>query len=132
MSLINMQWLFFHLYRDASKSPSYWSSVCLHNMAQLAKEATTVRRVLEPLFHTFDTEDHWSPKKGLACSVLTYLNLLLEESGYNLGTHLSLFPPPKLKLHYLYSMGLAWLMNSYAFLRSKVNFLYLDLLPRLG
>ncbi|KAM7486984.1 hypothetical protein LguiA_002993 [Lonicera macranthoides] len=68
---------------DASKSPSYWSSVCLHNMAQLAKEATTVRRVLEPLFHTFDTEDHWSPKKGLACSVLTYLNLLLEESGGN-------------------------------------------------
>lgn len=33
---------------DASKSPSYWSKVCLHSMAGLAKEATTIRRVLEP------------------------------------------------------------------------------------
>lgn len=65
---------------DAYKCPYYWASVCLRNMAQLAKEATTVRRVLEPLFHTFDTEDHWSPDKGLAYSVLTFLNHLLEEA----------------------------------------------------
>ncbi|KAA8531396.1 hypothetical protein F0562_006108 [Nyssa sinensis] len=68
---------------DASKSPSYWSRVCLHNMARLAKEASTVRRVLEPLFHSFDAENHWSPERGLACSVLTYMQLLLEESGLN-------------------------------------------------
>uniref|UniRef100_A0A5B7APT7 ARM repeat superfamily protein n=1 Tax=Davidia involucrata TaxID=16924 RepID=A0A5B7APT7_DAVIN len=68
---------------DTSKSPSYWSKVCLHNMARLAKEASTVRRVLEPLFHSFDAENHWSPEIGLACSVLTYMQLLLEESGLN-------------------------------------------------
>lgn len=68
---------------DVSKSPSYWSRVCLNNMAHLAKEATTVRRVLEPLFHSFDTENHWSPEKGLACSVLAYLQFLLDESGNN-------------------------------------------------
>lgn len=57
--------------------------VCLRNMATLAKEATTVRRVLEPLFHSFDAENHWSPEKGVASSVLMYLQSLLEESGYN-------------------------------------------------
>lgn len=50
-------------------------------MAKLAKEATTVRRVLEPLFHNFDTENHWSSEKGVACGVLMYLQSLLAESG---------------------------------------------------
>lgn len=65
---------------DTSKSPSYWSRVCLCNMARLSKEATTVRRILEPLFHTFDAENYWCPEKGVACSVLQYLQSLLEES----------------------------------------------------
>lgn len=51
-------------------------------MARLAKEATTVRRVLEPLFHSFDADNHWSPEKGVAFSVLVYFQSLLEESGY--------------------------------------------------
>lgn len=68
---------------DASKCPSYWSRVCLQNMARLAKEATTIRRVLEPLFHNFDAENQWASEKGLACSVLTYFHFLLEESGQN-------------------------------------------------
>jgi hypothetical protein len=51
-------------------------------MARLAKEATTVRRVLEPLFHSFDVDNHWSPEKGVAFSVLMYFQSLLEESGY--------------------------------------------------
>ncbi|RVW28586.1 hypothetical protein CK203_094814 [Vitis vinifera] len=68
---------------DTSKSPCYWSRVCLHNMAILSKEATTVRRVLEPFFHNFDAENYWSSEKGLAYSVLMYLQSLLEESGDN-------------------------------------------------
>ncbi|KAL7176896.1 hypothetical protein ACSBR2_030266 [Camellia fascicularis] len=52
-------------------------------MARLAKEATTVRRLLEPLFHSFDAENHWSSEKGLACSILTYIQLLFQESGIN-------------------------------------------------
>ncbi|KAK7261608.1 hypothetical protein RIF29_27923 [Crotalaria pallida] len=68
---------------DTAKDPAYWSKVCLYNMAKLAKEATTVRRVLEPLFHNFDTENHWSSEKGVACGVLMYLQSLLAESGDN-------------------------------------------------
>lgn len=80
--MILQQPLCFHfVYRDTAKDPAYWSKVCLCNMAKLAKEATTVRRVVEPLFHNFDTENHWSLEKGAACSVLMYLQSLLAESG---------------------------------------------------
>ncbi|XP_044499829.1 protein SEMI-ROLLED LEAF 2 isoform X3 [Mangifera indica] len=68
---------------DTSKSPSYWSKVCLNNIARLAKEAATVRRVLEPLFYHFDVENHWSSDTGVACSVILYMQSLLEESGEN-------------------------------------------------
>ncbi|MED6144654.1 hypothetical protein PIB30_017754 [Stylosanthes scabra] len=68
---------------DTTKDPTYWSKLCLYNMAKLAKEATTVRRVLEPLFHNFDIENHWSSQKGVASSVLTYLQSLLAVSGDN-------------------------------------------------
>ncbi|KAF8402310.1 hypothetical protein HHK36_013264 [Tetracentron sinense] len=73
---------------DTSRSPTYWSRVCLHNMAGLAKEATTVRRVLEPLFRNFDAGNHWSPQNGLAYSVLSDMQSLMEKSGQN--THLLL------------------------------------------
>ncbi|TYG50155.1 hypothetical protein ES288_D10G152100v1 [Gossypium darwinii] len=66
---------------DTSKSPSYWARVILSNIARLAKEATTIRRVLEPLFHNFDAENHWSKEKGVAFSLLIYLQLLIEETG---------------------------------------------------
>ncbi|KAL8153603.1 hypothetical protein V2J09_011363 [Rumex salicifolius] len=68
---------------DASSNPCYWSRVCLHNMVGLAKEATTVRRVLEPFFCNFDSEDYWALEKGVALSVLKYFHQLLEESGEN-------------------------------------------------
>ncbi|XP_048333178.2 protein SEMI-ROLLED LEAF 2 isoform X1 [Ziziphus jujuba] len=66
---------------DTNKSPSYWSRVCLGNIAKLAKEGTTVRRVLEPLFQNFDAENYWSVERGVAYSVLMYLQSLLEESA---------------------------------------------------
>uniref|UniRef100_A0A1D1Z4X0 Protein EFR3 n=1 Tax=Anthurium amnicola TaxID=1678845 RepID=A0A1D1Z4X0_9ARAE len=68
---------------DACKNPMYWSRLCLHNMAELSKEATTVRRVLEPLFHNFDDGNHWSPLKGIACSILSDMQVLMEKSGQN-------------------------------------------------
>ncbi|KAL8098183.1 hypothetical protein AgCh_031087 [Apium graveolens] len=66
------------------------TTICLHNIAQLAKEATTVRRVLEPLFNSFDNEYLWSPDKKIACSMLTYLQSQLEESGGNSHLFLSI------------------------------------------
>ncbi|XP_042379653.1 protein SEMI-ROLLED LEAF 2-like isoform X2 [Zingiber officinale] len=68
---------------DLTKCPAHWSKVCLQNMAKLAEEATTVRRVLEPLFRKLDSGKHWSPVKGIACSVLSELQLLMENSGQN-------------------------------------------------
>ncbi|KAF8086325.1 hypothetical protein N665_0629s0035 [Sinapis alba] len=68
---------------DISKSPSYWSMVCLCNIAKLAKETTTVRRVLEPLLNAFDSGDYWSPQGSVASSVLLFLQSRLEESGEN-------------------------------------------------
>ncbi|KEH30318.1 protein SEMI-ROLLED LEAF 2 isoform X1 [Medicago truncatula] len=68
---------------DTAKDPAYWSKACLYNMVKLAREATTLRRVLEPLFHYFDTQNQWSSEKGEAVRVLMYLQSLLEDSGDN-------------------------------------------------
>lgn len=56
----------------------------MRNMADLAKEATTVRRVLESLFRYFDSNNWWSPQHGLALQVLLDLELLMEKSGDNI------------------------------------------------
>lgn len=71
----------YHFYRDTAKDPTYWSKVCLYYMVKLAREGTTLRRVLEPLFHHFDTQNQWSSEKGVAARILMYLLSLLEESG---------------------------------------------------
>ena len=99
--------------RNASQSPPYWSKVCLHNMTALAKRATTVRRVLEPFFLNFDSEDYWSPESGLAYSVLMHMQQLLEESGSNWSL-LSNLVPIFLVLFFLFlsflgvGEGVAW------------------------
>ncbi|KAJ4748179.1 ARM repeat superfamily protein [Rhynchospora pubera] len=61
--------------------PGYWSRVCLQNMAKLAKEATTVRHVIEPLFRYFDSSDCWSPESSIASSILSELQLFMDSSG---------------------------------------------------
>ncbi|XP_015952141.1 protein SEMI-ROLLED LEAF 2 isoform X1 [Arachis duranensis] len=70
-------------YRDTARDPTYWSKVCLYNMVKVAREATTLRRFLEPVFHNFDIENQWPSENGTASSVLMYLQSLLEESGDN-------------------------------------------------
>ncbi|KAJ3695782.1 hypothetical protein LUZ60_001159 [Juncus effusus] len=65
------------------ESPNFWSRVCLHNLARLAREATTVRRVLEALFRYFDNNNMWSPSNGLALCVLLDMQMTLEKSGEN-------------------------------------------------
>ncbi|KAM4091941.1 hypothetical protein ACJW30_09G174500 [Castanea mollissima] len=68
---------------EDAKNPCFWSRVCLHNMAKLAKEATTMRRVLESLFRYFDSENLWSPEHGLALPVLKDMQFLMDNSGQN-------------------------------------------------
>ncbi|TQE03402.1 hypothetical protein C1H46_010967 [Malus baccata] len=72
-----------HVSGDNMNNPRFWSKVCLHKIAKLAKEATTVRSVLESLFRYFDNGDLWSPKHGLALSVLMNMQLIIENCGQN-------------------------------------------------
>lgn len=53
-------------------------------MAKLAKEATTVRRVLESIFRYFDNRNLWSLQHGLAISVLSDTQSGMENSGMNI------------------------------------------------
>lgn len=75
---------------DTSKSPTYWSRVCLQNMAKLAKEATTMRHVLEPIFRNFDNGNLWSSGKDIAYTILSEIQALLEKSEQNSHLLLSL------------------------------------------
>ncbi|KAM7530084.1 hypothetical protein LguiB_033494 [Lonicera macranthoides] len=68
---------------EDAKNPSFWSRVCLHNMAKLPKEATTMRRVLESLFRYFDSGNLWPCSYGLAFPVLKDLQVLMDDSGQN-------------------------------------------------
>uniref|UniRef100_A0A9I9CX37 Protein EFR3-like protein B n=1 Tax=Cucumis melo TaxID=3656 RepID=A0A9I9CX37_CUCME len=72
------------------QNPCFWSRVCLHNMAKLAKEATTMRRILESLFRYFDNENLWSTKHGIAAPVLKDLQFLMDKSGQNTHVLLSI------------------------------------------
>ena len=67
--------------REDVKNPEFWARVCLHNIAKLAKEATTIRRVLECFFRYFDTGNLWSPKLGLGLSVLLDMQIIMENLG---------------------------------------------------
>ncbi|URE13514.1 Cyclin-related protein [Musa troglodytarum] len=53
-----------NLTTDEIRNPNFWSRVCVHNMAKLAREATTVRRILESLFRYFDNNSSWSRQNG--------------------------------------------------------------------
>uniref|UniRef100_A0A0D9V913 Uncharacterized protein n=1 Tax=Leersia perrieri TaxID=77586 RepID=A0A0D9V913_9ORYZ len=68
---------------SVSENPAHWARVCLRNMASIAKEATTVRRVLDPLFRLFDSHNYWSPENGIAFSILREMQTLMDKSGQN-------------------------------------------------
>lgn len=75
--------------REDSKNPCFWSKVCLHNMAKLAKEATTIRRVLESFFRYFDSGKLWSLENGLALPVLKHMQVLMDNTGnFKIQIHL--------------------------------------------
>ncbi|XP_062117696.1 protein SEMI-ROLLED LEAF 2 isoform X2 [Humulus lupulus] len=75
---------------EDAKNPCFWARVCLHNMAKLAKEATTIRRVLESLFRYFDNGNLWSAENGLALPVLNDMQFLMDFSGQNTHVLLSI------------------------------------------
>ncbi|XP_062220474.1 protein SEMI-ROLLED LEAF 2-like [Phragmites australis] len=73
---------------EESESPNFWSGICLHNLARISREATTVRRVLETIFRYFDNNNLWSPSRGFALRILLDMQIVMEKSGQN--THISL------------------------------------------
>ncbi|CAL4886978.1 unnamed protein product [Urochloa decumbens] len=72
------------------ESPNFWSGICLHNLARISREATTVRRVLEAIFRYFDNNNLWSPSKGLALCVLLDMQIVMEKFGQNAHILLSM------------------------------------------
>ncbi|XP_024387366.1 protein SEMI-ROLLED LEAF 2 isoform X2 [Physcomitrium patens] len=70
-----------NLTSEETEAPSVWSQICIQNMAALAKEATTVRRVLDPMFRYLDAGKHWSMETGLALIVLQNMQFLMEQTG---------------------------------------------------
>ncbi|XP_028219826.1 uncharacterized protein LOC114401505 isoform X1 [Glycine soja] len=50
-------------------------------MVELAKESTTMRRVLDPIFVYFDSRQHWASQKGLAMIILSRMAYFMENSG---------------------------------------------------
>ncbi|BAT85267.1 hypothetical protein LR48_Vigan03g216400 [Vigna angularis] len=75
---------------EDDKNPAFWSGVCLHNMANLAKEGTTIRRVMESIFRYFDNGNLWSIDHGLAISVLKDILFLMDDSEKNTHVLLSM------------------------------------------
>ncbi|WVZ69371.1 hypothetical protein U9M48_018168 [Paspalum notatum var. saurae] len=75
---------------EESTSPNFWSGICLHNLARISREATTVRRVLEAIFRYFDNNNLWSPSKGFALCVLLDMQIVMDKSGQNAHILLSM------------------------------------------
>ncbi|KAL2325592.1 hypothetical protein Fmac_024650 [Flemingia macrophylla] len=69
------------LTREEIEKPEIWAQICIQRMVELAKESTTMRRVLDPMFVYFDFKQHWDPQKGLAMIVLSRMAYFMEKSG---------------------------------------------------
>ncbi|MED6219471.1 hypothetical protein PIB30_036159 [Stylosanthes scabra] len=75
---------------EETSNPFFWAGVCLHNMANLAKDGSTIRRVMESIFRYFDNGNLWSINDGLAFSVLKDMLFLMDDSGKNTHVLLSM------------------------------------------
>ncbi|XP_050381062.1 protein SEMI-ROLLED LEAF 2 [Argentina anserina] len=69
------------LTREETETPNIWAQICIQRMIELAKESTTMRRVLDPMFVYFDSRHHWVPRQGLAMLILSDMSYFLEASG---------------------------------------------------
>lgn len=70
-----------HLIREEMETPRVWVQICTQRMVELAKESTTMRRILDPIFVHFDKGRHWVPQHGLAIMVLSDMCYFTESPG---------------------------------------------------
>ncbi|KAL8166341.1 hypothetical protein V2J09_007840 [Rumex salicifolius] len=59
------------LTREEDENPKVWAQICLQRMGELARESTTMRRILEPMFVHFDNGYLWAPQQSLTMTVLS-------------------------------------------------------------
>ncbi|KAJ0253150.1 hypothetical protein HA466_0122270 [Hirschfeldia incana] len=69
------------LTKEETEMPKVWAQICLQRMVDLAKESTTLRRVLDPMFSYFNSRRQWTPPNGLAMIVLSDATYMMETSG---------------------------------------------------
>ncbi|KAK9084345.1 hypothetical protein Scep_030816 [Stephania cephalantha] len=69
------------LTREEVETPAVWAQICIQKIVELAKESTTMCRVLDPMFNYFDIGRHWVPRQGLALAVLSDMSYFAENSG---------------------------------------------------
>ncbi|KAG2278586.1 hypothetical protein Bca52824_061141 [Brassica carinata] len=69
------------LTKEETEMPKVWAQICLQRMVDLAKEGTTLRRVLDPMFSYFNSRRQWTPPNGLAMIVLSDATHMMEASG---------------------------------------------------
>jgi hypothetical protein len=53
----------------------------VQKLAELAKESTTMRHILDPMLSYFDMKKQWAPQHGLAFIVLSDMAYLEKSSG---------------------------------------------------
>lgn len=70
------------LTREEVQTPKVWAQICIQRMVDLAKESTTMRRVLDPMFVYFDMRRQWLPQRGLAPTVLSDMSSFVENPGH--------------------------------------------------
>ncbi|KAL8208906.1 hypothetical protein R6Q57_008318 [Mikania cordata] len=66
------------LTREEAETPKIWAQICIQRMVELAKESTTMRRILDPMFVYFDTNRQWVPSHGLGLLVLSDMAYFVE------------------------------------------------------
>ncbi|RYQ89948.1 hypothetical protein Ahy_B09g096325 isoform G [Arachis hypogaea] len=73
------------LTREESETPEIWAQICIQRMVELAKERSTMRRVMDRMFVYFDSRQHWAPQQGLAAKVLSSMAYFMENSAFSTG-----------------------------------------------
>ncbi|KAK1364198.1 Armadillo-type [Heracleum sosnowskyi] len=70
------------LTREEVETPKVWVQICLQRMVELAKESTTMRLILDPMFIYFDKGQHWVGRHGLAMMILSDMSYYMEYLGH--------------------------------------------------
>ncbi|KAE8721026.1 cytochrome c oxidase subunit 5C [Hibiscus syriacus] len=70
--------------REENETPKVWAQICIQRMVELAKETTTLRQVLDPVFVYFDSRQHWIPQQGLAMVVLSDMSYGVASGNHQL------------------------------------------------